>query len=247
MCSQESRIANLTFCTYNIFGFNQTKIKYVSELLQSYSILLLQEHWMNNKQLSEFGNLFPGYCVHGISAIDDTQLLRGRPKGGVLIIYPDSLGSTVKYITSTSCRLCAMSMQIESFILFIFCLYMPCDINDKENLFEYETLLTEISTICIKYNGENVYIAGDLNTELSRKGSWHTNALSQFENMKIYMSLLIILMQMLIIVTVIILPNHIVLLIILLYLRVYKHLLTNIIVYVTKSKTNPITPQLYKT
>ena len=42
--------------------------------------------------ISELSNYFPGYNIHSVSAIDSSVLLEARPKGGVAVIYPDSLG-----------------------------------------------------------------------------------------------------------------------------------------------------------
>ena len=71
-------------------GFNSSKINCVTDLLGRYDILFLQEHWLNNNQLATFNCYFPGYCVHGVSAMDSSKILLGRPNGGVLIIYPDT-------------------------------------------------------------------------------------------------------------------------------------------------------------
>ena len=38
-------IRKLTVCSYNMRGFNSSKINYVTDLLGRYDILLLQEHW----------------------------------------------------------------------------------------------------------------------------------------------------------------------------------------------------------
>ena len=56
---------------------------------------MIQEHWLNDKQLELFANLFPCYSVNSKSAMDSSQTLRGRPYGGVAIIFLDSLGSSV--------------------------------------------------------------------------------------------------------------------------------------------------------
>ena len=170
----------LTICTYNIRGFNSTKIKYISDLLHNYSIVMLQEHWMNNTQLENFANIFSGYCVHSISAMDSTRILRGRPHGGVLIIYPNSIGNNVKYLPTLSKRVCALSLQIDKITVYLFSVYMPCDTNESSNRNEYESILSEISTLCIKYCAEFVCIAGDMNTDLSRIDSWHTQTLLEF-------------------------------------------------------------------
>ena len=60
-------IIKLTVCSYNMRGFNYSKINYVTDLLGRHYILLLQEHWLNNNQLATLNCYFPGYCVHGVS------------------------------------------------------------------------------------------------------------------------------------------------------------------------------------
>ena len=97
----------VTVCSYNMHGFNSSKINYVTDLL-----VLLQQHWINNNQLATFNCYFPGYCVHGISALDNSKMLIGCPNGGVLIIYPDTFGAKAKFISTTSKRLCALSLHI---------------------------------------------------------------------------------------------------------------------------------------
>ena len=52
-------------------GFNSTKIPYVTDLLNRFSILFLIEHCLNNKQLSDLSANFPGYSIFGVSAISD--------------------------------------------------------------------------------------------------------------------------------------------------------------------------------
>ena len=45
---------------------------------------------------------------------------------------------------------------------------------------EFENILSEISMICLNNNVEYVFIAGDMNTDLSRTNSWHTKSVVQF-------------------------------------------------------------------
>ena len=180
MAMASEPFTKLQLCTYNIRGYNSTKFSYVTDLLQRFTIVMLQEHWMNDTQLQSFSNMFPGYCVHSVSAMDITTIVRGRPKGGVLIIYPDTYGSNAKLVHTTSNRLCALSLKFDCFIVYLFCIYMPCDINEIDNLNEFNSILNEISLLCLKYDVENVCIAGDMNTDLSRLNSWHTQSIKQF-------------------------------------------------------------------
>ena len=89
-------------CTYNIHGFIPTKLSYIRHLLDLFNIVMIQEHWLIDKQLESFANLFSGYSVNSKSAMDSSQTLRGRPYGGVAIIFPDSLGSSATFNDSKS-------------------------------------------------------------------------------------------------------------------------------------------------
>ena len=119
--------------------------------------------------------------------MDSTVLLQGRPKGVVLVIYPDSLGGTAKLIKTSSDRLCAINLYVDCISLRLFCVYMPCDCNESENLNEFDNILSEISLLCIKYTAEYLCIIGDLNTDLTRTSSWHTKSMNAFiENENLY-------------------------------------------------------------
>ena len=74
---------NITFCTYNIRGFNSTKVNYINHLLNRCDILLIEEHWLNDYQISTFTGHSPYHNVHGVFAMDSGVILQGRPHGGV--------------------------------------------------------------------------------------------------------------------------------------------------------------------
>ena len=45
---------------------------------------------------------------------------------------------------------------------------MPWDCNEVNNLNEYESILNEISAVCITNNVEHLCLLGDMNTDFSR-------------------------------------------------------------------------------
>ena len=57
---------------------------------------------------------------------------------------------------------------------------MVCDLNDHLSIGNYESVLSEISSLCIKYNAEYVCIGGDFNTQFSRRESLNTKTILQF-------------------------------------------------------------------
>ena len=107
-------------CTYNTHGFNSTKLSYIKYLLDSFNIVMIQEHWLNDKQLESFAYLFPCISVNSKSAMVSSQILRGRPYGGVVIIFPDALVSSATFIDTKSDRLCALGLHIHAIHFYFF-------------------------------------------------------------------------------------------------------------------------------
>ena len=115
-------------------------------------------------------------CLSGVSAIPDGNLLRGTPNGGVAVIYPDCYNKWVQFINTDSKRLCAIGFQFNNSMVHFFCVYILCDINDHDNLSEYDSILSEISALCINNDVQNLCVLGDMNTDLSCSHSWHTQS-----------------------------------------------------------------------
>ena len=53
-----------TLCLYDIRGVNSSKIKNVTDILGTYDILLLQEHWLNDNKLDTFNVCFVHVIVY---------------------------------------------------------------------------------------------------------------------------------------------------------------------------------------
>ena len=67
---------------------------------------------------------------------------------------------------------------------------MSCDINDPDNLSEYDSTFSKISALCIKNDVQNLCVLYDMNTDLSRFHSWHTQSLLTFiENEDLFITL----------------------------------------------------------
>ena len=171
----------LTICSYNIHGYNNTKTEYIKALLSKCQILMIQEHWLNGTQLDRFSNTFSCSSMHGKTSIDTSTLLIGRPHGGCCFIYKNYLHSCIKIIPTLSDRFCCVSLTLSSScIVYMFCVYMPCDNNNNDSLHVYVDILTQISAIYSKYDAEYICIGGDMNTDLVRLQSQNTQALFQF-------------------------------------------------------------------
>ena len=79
--------SNLSIVSYNSQGSGPDRIAYMNKLLKSNDIIFVQEHWLFNSTLNKLENGLTNAHVYGISGMTDTELLTGRPFGGVAIIW----------------------------------------------------------------------------------------------------------------------------------------------------------------
>ena len=76
--------------------------------------------------------------------------------------------------------MCSLCIDLEDVYLYLLGIYMPCDINTRENIDDYENVLVEISAICRNNDAMYICIAGNFNTAFDREQSWHSQSLKQF-------------------------------------------------------------------
>ena len=176
-------IMTLGFASYNSRGLGPGKMDYIAQLCGSHDFVLVQEHWQLPSRLSIFTESIDGICSHAVSAIDDTELLMGRPFGGCAILWRSSLRLVITPIHCQSSRLCAVNVSDTSgqYLFTVFNAYMPVDTNaDQNNLEEFNSVLHEISGLCGSSCYDNIIIGGDFNTDFSRRQSLHTVSLEHF-------------------------------------------------------------------
>ena len=77
----------------------------------SCDILCLQETWMFDNTLDFMNSIHKDYLHVSIAGKDTTtELLRGRPAGGVSILYKKSLSESIVGIKSTNRRVCEVKI-----------------------------------------------------------------------------------------------------------------------------------------
>ena len=65
--------------------------------------------------------------------------------------------------------MCSLCIDLVDVYLYLFCIYMSCDINTRENVDDYENVLAEIFAICGNNDAMYICIAGDINTAFDRE------------------------------------------------------------------------------
>ena len=68
----------LNLCSYNCRGFNFVKREYINRLLTKCDILLLQEHWLAETQLSDLASISDMFLYHGMSGFGNEKVLIGH-------------------------------------------------------------------------------------------------------------------------------------------------------------------------
>ncbi|PZC82816.1 hypothetical protein B5X24_HaOG209601 [Helicoverpa armigera] len=122
----------------------------------------LQETWLLPHDLSYLSDIHGDYAAAGVSAVDTAEgVIRGRPFGGVALLWRKNLFSAVEVIKCNSARVCAIKCVNQYQSLLIFSVYMPTDC--QENLPQFTACLSEINAIVDDCNIDLVYVMGDFN------------------------------------------------------------------------------------
>jgi exonuclease III len=157
---------SIRVCTYNCRSV-KSSYDVVRELCNISDICLIQEHWLAEYDLPLLSNIHDEFYARGVSAMDASNLLVGRPFGGVAFLWRKSLGSVVKVSTYDDSRLIGLEITSGATKILIICVYLPT--NSRENFDEYVSYLGKIHSIVDEANTSNVYIVGDWNANLLKE------------------------------------------------------------------------------
>ena len=147
----------------------------INSLMTTNDIVLVQEHWYMASELYNLENMLNDVRVIGISGMDESVLLQGRPHGGCAIIYNTRLKCSVVPIQLDSKRCMAAIISLHESKLLLINVYMPCDQNQYDAV--YDDVLYDINMLIQTHSIDHILIGGDLNTDITRQLSAHTVAL----------------------------------------------------------------------
>lgn len=134
----------------------------IRQICDTADVLALQETWLLPHDIPFLGTIHDSFEYTGKSAVDTSkELLRGRPYGGVALLWRKNLFDSVAVINCASARLAAVRFEIRNRSFIVFSVYMPTQCLD--NLTEFAECLGEISAIIESSEIESVYILGDFN------------------------------------------------------------------------------------
>ena len=102
-------VSCIRFSTFNCRGWRSGS-NYVATTLNSLDFCLIQEHWLLTEHLGAL-DISDEFISIGVSGMDSSNLLSGRPYGGCAILYRKSVSSSIHMVNSCSKRFCAVTLS----------------------------------------------------------------------------------------------------------------------------------------
>ena len=160
----------LSICSFNCTGFKSRNYEYIRDLYSTHDILLLQETWLYEFQISDITKILPNSKCHLVSSMEAENVGRvGRPYGGCCIVWNSQLVMTFEPLPTRSSRLCAIVAKVHGLQFVIISVYMPVDDDSETNYEIYGDTLHEINAIVASHTDSTIVIAGDFNVDFRRR------------------------------------------------------------------------------
>lgn len=152
---------SIKLITFNCKGAKRSQ-QCINNLCSMADIVAIQETWLLSHDIPWLGDIHEEFSYTGKSAVDTSKgILKGRPYGGVGILWRKSVFNVVNLVPCKSDRLIAIKITLANKEILIFSIYMPTDAN--ENLIEFTNCLGEIVSIIDNCGIETVFMLGDFN------------------------------------------------------------------------------------
>ena len=168
---------NIRTISWNCNGYNSSEYD-VRLLCEQHDVLFLQEHWLREDELSKLNTLHPDFNGYGISAMKtDSSILRGRPYGGVCVLWRKSLSNSFKIMRLDDTRILGCTLAIDDDVILFINVYLPYQCDD--NFDTYVQHLGIISSFIHEHSTPAIVVVGDFNAKV---GSIFENELIHFVN-----------------------------------------------------------------
>lgn len=149
------------FASFNCKNVKRS-IDNIRDLCQCVDVIALQETWLLSHEISYLNSISDDFNCTGTSAVDSTAgMLRGRPYGGVALLWRRSIYTNVTVIPCANPRVSAIKIVMQNRSILVFSIYMPTDA--VCNVADFTDVLGAVSAIIDSNSTECVYVLGDFN------------------------------------------------------------------------------------
>ena len=157
--------SKISLTSYNCRSLKNSLID-IRNLCNNNDIILLQEHWIPQQELSYINTISNNFIAFSSSPVDlSAGLLVGRPYGGLSILVKKNIANYFKVIDISDPNfICAeISLGDKNFMLFN--CYMP-HFDGGRNLEIYINIINKMQSIILEHDHGNVIMMGDFNCHL---------------------------------------------------------------------------------
>ena len=152
----------------------------IRKLCDSSDIVFLLEHWLFPSELASLNNIHCDFSSFGLSSINPSvSLIRGRPFGGVAVLWRNSLAPHVKPVTYGDDRIIGLECNLSGIKMLFVGVYLPY--NTQLNFDRYVYYLAKLKTIVDDFDSPYVALLGDFNADIV-KGTEFGKELQSFCN-----------------------------------------------------------------
>jgi len=163
--------------SYNSTGLSPLTVQYIRDLISAENpdILLLQETFTIQSTAHRVDCIHPGYLAHVVCGTDESkEILRGRPSGGVAILWKKSLAHCISKVKPliTHKRICAIKLTIGNGDLLICNAYLPND-NYSASVVtkDFSDVCEQVEVLYLQENPTYFIFAGDFNVDFRRQNA----------------------------------------------------------------------------
>ena len=150
MAGQIDQIDNMSILSYNTTGWNSFKANFIKEIISSRNIdiFAIQEHFMLEQNVFKIQEQFSDFELFALPAFkNNSQITRGRPSGGLALLYKNSLSTKINRLVSpNSNRVQGIKLNLDNNIYVFINVYFPVD-KRNDNIDDLIVVLQEIRNL----------------------------------------------------------------------------------------------------
>ena len=166
-----STLTQFVVGSHNLHSYKKSSPFHKSCIENFGGIWLGQEHWLSEKNLSEFSSLGVQFVARsGMEDAISTGIYRGRPFGGVSIAWSSSLNHVIKPLVNYKHRrVVCIELNATPFSIILASVYMPYLNTSKQEECITDTLdaISMLESIATDHPNHHLIVGGDFNTEFN--------------------------------------------------------------------------------
>ena len=157
---------NMRLISFNCFGA-MNKLPVIRDLCDRADIIFLQETWCMPHELGAFDTVNADFYSFSVSAVNDSEILIGRPHGGLSILWRKSLGSMCRIVTFDDARILGLRLASQGREFLVLNVYLPYYSADNVDLYLF--YVGKIASILEQSVLSDLMILGDFNASVDSR------------------------------------------------------------------------------